>query len=88
MAGRPTVRTAVVSAETRELLAEIFGGAANAYRNLRLSEDVTYVVFQRAMHGKTVTPGVVVAIERGWGRWSARLVTRVHTGEYGAVREA
>jgi hypothetical protein len=85
---RPTVRTAVVAGETVELLTEIFGSAANAFKNLRL-EDVTYPVFQRALHGGTVTPRVVQAIEAGWGRWQRSLVRRVTgSGEFDVAKEA
>lgn len=85
---RPTVRTATLTPETVALLQEVFGSAANAFKNLGVVHLVTYPVFARAWHGGTVQPAVVRAIESGWGAWSRRIIHRLETGEFDAVKEA
>jgi hypothetical protein len=81
--GRPIIRTSQVGRATVELVREVFGTAANAYKNLRVSSEVTFAVFSRAWNGQPVTPQAVRAIERGWTRWARRLikVMGTETGE-------
>lgn len=78
---RPTVRTARVERLVLELVHEVFGTAAHAYKNLGVSSEVSFAVFVRAWKGDAVQPRVARAIERGWRTWGRALLARMAAGE-------
>lgn len=63
---RPTSRTETVEAEP---MRRLFGSAANAFKNLAISGEVSYPVFVRAYRGDLVDKPTKQAVEGGWARF-------------------
>lgn len=63
---RPTSRTETVEAEP---MRRLFGSAANAFKNLAISGEVSYPVFVRAWRGQLVDRATKEAVEGGWARF-------------------
>lgn len=63
---RPRVRTYTVSEETMEQIRYAFGSASNAYKNLGLTEAMTFTTFQRVWTGKAVTYEDQQAVEQAY----------------------
>lgn len=72
LGGRPKVRTALLSAETRDAFVDAFGTIWNAYRQLGLGQLVTdgvsvsFPTFARACRLLPIAPEQLAMIARAW----------------------
>lgn len=67
---RTIIRTAQLSLDTIGPALSLFGTIQNAYDRLGLSQlGLTYSVFYRAMHFRSITPDHKDLIEDSWKRW-------------------